>query len=352
MAIERWVRITVGIVLAATAVFLLYRLRFALITITLAAMLAYALLPLVDWIGRLRLAGRPVPRVGAVAFAYVLVIAVIAGVFVIATGPVSAEFQRFVQNMGQYEVQFGTLVANARASLDRDVPPSVRKQLDDALNGAGMLFVNALGRVAQAAGRWLSHVVEVILIPILAFYFLVDLPTLKQELLEFLPSRVRASTLEAARLADRIVAGYVRGQLILMAISGIVVWIGLAVIGLRFPLLLGMVAGLTRAIPVVGPVFGAIPIVGLALLQSPGTAVTVLVFFVVLQLVESKFILPQVIGHELNLHAATILLALLVGDALFGLMGMFLAAPAAAFLKEMRTLAEERVVAPGDTPAG
>jgi len=117
-------------------------------------------------------------------------------------------------------------------------------------------------------------------------------------------------------------------------------------------LLLGMVAGLTRAIPVVGPVFGAIPIVGLALLQSPGTAVTVLVFFVVLQLVESKFILPQVIGHELNLHAATILLALLVGDALFGLMGMFLAAPAAAFLKEMRALAEQRVVAPGDTPAG
>ncbi len=351
-AIERWLRITIGIVLVAAAVYLLYRLRFVLVTVALAAMLAYALLPLVDWIGRLRIGRRPVPRVAAVASAFVLVIVVVAEGAAVATGPVTAEFQLFVQNTEQYEGQVSAWLAQARASLDRDVPPPIRQRVNDALNQAGVLFVNALGRWIQATARWLSHVVEIVLIPILAFYFLMDLPVLKQELLEFLPSRVRAPTLLAARRADRIVAGYVRGQLILMAISGIVVWIGLSLIGMRFPLLLGIAAGLTRAIPIVGPVFGAIPIVGVALLQSPGTAAAVLVFFVVLQLVESKLILPQIIGHELNLHAATILLALLVGDALFGLMGMFLAAPVAAFLRDLRALAEQGFAAPQDTPAG
>jgi len=83
------------------------------------------------------------------------------------------------------------------------------------------------------------------------------------------------------------------------------------------------------------------------MLQSPNTGVAVLIFFIVLQLVESKFILPQVIGHELQLHAATILLALLIGNALFGLMGMFLAPPAAAFAKSLREMADEGGAGPG-----
>ncbi len=109
---------------------------------------------------------------------------------------------------------------------------------------------------------------------------------------------------------------------------------------MRFALLLGIVAGITRAIPIIGPVFGAIPIIGLALLQSVPLGITVFVFFVALQVFESKVLLPRIIGHQPNLPAVTIILALLLGNALFGLVGMFLAAPAAAFTMELLELAE------------
>ncbi len=240
----------------------------------------------------------------------------------------------------------GTLLTRVRTSVARELPPPLRQPLDRAMNQAEVVLVSALTGALQATAKWLSHVVEVVLIPILAFYFLVDLPVLREELLGFLPPGVRQPVLVLARRADGILAGYVRAQLILMMVSGVVVGVGLAVIGMRFPLLLGIVAGLTRAIPIIGPVLGAIPIVGLAALQSSEVAVAVLVFFVILQLAESKIILPKIIGHELRLHAVTILLALLIGNALFGLMGMFLAPPAAAFVKALREVQEEALLFP------
>jgi len=103
---------------------------------------------------------------------------------------------------------------------------------------------------------------------------------------------------------------------------------------------LALVAGIARAIPVVGPFLGTIPIVGLALLQSTSLGVEVLVFLLVLQVIESKAILPAVMGRQLDLRAATIILALLVGNVLFGLAGAFLAAPVAAAVKAILTLAD------------
>ncbi|HYM68374.1 MAG TPA: AI-2E family transporter [bacterium] len=345
--VERWLRVTMGLVVVAASAYVLFRLRFVLVTVALAAMLAYALLPFVEWAMRVRVAGRPLPRVVATLVVFVVVGLVLTGLFRVAARPVAAESSRFAQNAQQYRDQVSAFLTNTRASVRRGLPPPAQVMLDQTVDQAGTLAVAAAGRMLQAATRWLTHLVELVLIPILAFYFLVDLPSLSHELLGFLPPPWRGVTLRAGRHADRIVAGYVRGQILLMLISGIVVWVGLTVLGAPFPLLLGIVAGLTRAIPIVGPVMGAIPIVGVTLLQSPNTAVAVLIFFIVLQLVESKAILPQVIGHELQLHAATILLALLIGNALFGLMGMFLAPPAAAFVKSLREMADEAGAGPG-----
>ncbi|HXX37328.1 MAG TPA: AI-2E family transporter [bacterium] len=345
--IDRWLRVTMGVLIAAAAAYLLFRLRFVLLTVALATMLAYALLPFVELVARIRVASRPLPRILATLAVFVIVTAIVTGAFRIAARPVAAESSRFAQSAQLYRDRVSAFLTNTRASVRRGLPPPAQVKLDQAFDQAGTLIVNAVGRMLQAMARWLTHVVELVLIPILAFYFLVDLPSLSRELLEFLPPSWRDPVRRAGRHADRIVAGYVRGQLLLMLISGVVVSVGLAVLGEPFPLLLGIVAGLTRAIPVVGPVMGSIPIVGVTLLQSPNTAVAVLIFFIVLQIVETQIILPHVIGHELRLHAPTILLALLIGNALFGFMGMFLAPPAAAFVKSLGEIAEGAGSEPG-----
>ncbi len=350
--LERLSRAALVAVLVVAAAYLLYRLRFVLIAVSLAAMLTYALLPLVEACARLRVAGRPVPRLAAVIVVFAAFILVIAGAIDLAAGPVGSEMQRLVLNVGQHRAELAAFLSRLRATVEGSVPPEFRKTLGDALARGGELVVEALAQAVRATAEGLSHVVEAVLVPILAFYFLLDLPTIKQELLGFLPPAARGPVLLMAPRLDRILAAYVRGLILLMGIAWLVVWVGLALMGIRYALLLGIIAGLTRAIPIIGPVLGAIPIVGLAMLESPAHGVIVLVFFVVLQVVESKVIMPQVIGHELRLHGVTILLALLVGNALFGLMGMLLAAPAAALGKEVSDLVQhEPAQPPGDAPA-
>src|SRR5262249_50805758 len=156
--------------------------------------------------------------------------------------------------------------SRARISLETGVPQRLRQALDSALNQSGALLLSALGHVARTTAEWLSHVVEILLIPILAFYFLVDLPVLKQELVGFLPATTHPQVLRALSCLDRILAAYVRGQLILMCISAVVVWAGLTLMGVHLALLLGIVGGLTRAIPIVGPILGGIPIVSIVFL--------------------------------------------------------------------------------------
>jgi predicted PurR-regulated permease PerM len=344
-----------AVVVAAAVVFILWRLRFVLVTVALGAMLAYALMPFVEYAGRLGPGGRRLPRLAAVLLVFSAA-AVVAWLAVRLTlGPLSIETQRFGENLVQYRDQIGTALTQMQQGLHSSLPAPLVPPVDRALDQAETIALGAGTGLLRGTARWISKGFEVLLIPVLAFYFLLDLPVLRDELLGFLPAATRRHVLVAGRRADRIVAGYVRAQIILMLISAIAVSVGLSVIGVRYPLMLGILAGLTRAIPIIGPVLGAIPIVGIAALQSPGLAVAVLIFFVLLQLTESQIVVPNIIGRELKLHAATILLALLIGNALFGVMGMFLAPPAAAFGKALREMFEPDVTppaVPGETAGG
>lgn len=328
-----WERFTVSLVLAAAAAYLLYRLRFVLLTVSLAAVMAYALLPTVEWATHKRVAGRTVSRLAATTAVFLLGVVLLAAGVLVSAGPVAGQLRHLALQAYQYQGRLARTSSEVLGSLKRGVPVEVQRTLDDVIARASALIVDSLGRIVRATTEWLAHVVELLLVPILAFYFLVDLPILKRELLLFLPARIRPPVVRAACRLDRILAAYVRAQLILIAIAATVTWIGLALLGMRSALVLGLIAGIMRAIPIAGSALAAIPIVGLALAQSAPLGAEVLVFFVALQVVESKLIVPLVVGRPLRLHAATVLLALLIGNALFGLVGIFLAAPVAAALR-------------------
>ncbi len=337
---ERWVRFTIGVVLTATGAYLLYRLRFVLVTVALSAMLAYAVLPLVELVSRIRLAGRPIPRLTGVTAVYVLLILLVAIVVRLAAGAVSNDVHRLAQHVPEYRDEVARALGDLPGMLIDSFPDDLRQAVQDAFSRAGTLLVDTLAKLAGATAKWLGLAAELLLIPLLAFYFLVDLPALKQELLQFVPASWRPRVLLSAGRLDRILAAYVRGQIVLMVVAAVVVWAGLIAVEMPFALILGLVAGGTRIIPVVGPFLGTIPIVSLAWLQSPTLGVEVLVFLVVVQLLESKVLLPAVMGRQLDLRAATIILSLLLATALFGPVGAFLAAPVAAAIKEIMTLAE------------
>jgi predicted PurR-regulated permease PerM len=136
--------------------------------------------------------------------------------------------------------------------------------------------------------------------------------------------------------------GYVRGILIEALLITVIVFVGLWLLGVEYPLALAVLAGIGEFMPYVGPIMAAVPAVLLALLESPTLALIVLGFYVVLQLVEGYLLFPFVVGNQSEIPALLIILGLLAGGAVGGVLGALVAIPLAGALR----IVVLRVIAP------
>jgi predicted PurR-regulated permease PerM len=210
--------------------------------------------------------------------------------------------------------------------------------IDEIEAGIPHAIVGAKIRFNEWALRSFSHIgflVELILVPVLVFYFLADGRTLRDEAKLLCPPRWCSRVARVMYDLDRVLDGYIRGQVIMCLIAWVLVTIGLVVLGVPHPFALGLLAGLTRAVPIIGPLLGAIPIALVCLLftQSLETTGILLALFTAMHFLESKVLLPRIIGHEVDLHPVSVILALLLGMELFGFVGVVLAVPFAALVK-------------------
>jgi predicted PurR-regulated permease PerM len=199
----------------------------------------------------------------------------------------------------------------------------------------------AITNLAPRAQKWLanafSHVgfiVELLLVPVLVFYFLSDGPAIRQEARLLFPQSWRARGSRMLSDLDRVLDGYIRGQVIMCVIAWLAVTLGLWALRIPHAFTMGLIAGLTRAVPVIGPLLGGIPIVLLCLFTTNvQTTIIVLSGFIAMHFLESKVLLPKIVGHEVDLHPVSVIVALLLGMEFFGFLGVFLAVPVAAVLK-------------------
>lgn len=323
--------------LAAVAgiLYFAYRVRFIAITVLISALLALAVAPVVDYLTniaprRLSYVARRF-LVTLLVFILLISLGVLGNLYLLA--PVSREVTDAFANLDPTKGRIGEYMRELRRWYE-NLPPDLRSFLSpQSLSGVATRIVEAIRTMITTTLEWMSHVVELIVIPVLAFYFVLDSRPLKREFMYFVPKRRVREALILLKEAAVILKSYAICQVILCAIAAVVVGVGLEIIGVHYALTLGIIAGITRAIPVIGPILGGIPIVLVCMLQSLATAVAVLIFFAALHLVESKIIMPKLLAYGMNLHPAVILIVLLVGSEFFGIIGMFLAAPIAAILK-------------------
>jgi predicted PurR-regulated permease PerM len=376
-------RLLVRLALVGLVLYACYRLRNIFTTLFVAAIMAYVLDPVVEWMTRRsgfvrfhsrllyttalctqgcqRLLGakfyratpanhirarRHTVRVFATIYVFILAVLVLwqgtrlvvtpfVQEFQMATSPVSQAQAR--QNKERF-LHWYNQRAPEWAQSDR-VEDWVRKS--DFSKGLQNLAAQAGTQVLEAV----KNIVEVVLLPVLAFYFIIDGRKLKREFIALVP---RARIRETVRLIaefNRIMRAFVGGQFILCVLAGVIVGLGLGLLHVKYPVILGVLAGLTRAIPIIGPILGGIPIIVLTLAtKGPGTAIAVLVFFTLLHFVESKFIMPLLIGDRMELHPVVIIVVLLIGGDLGSLLiggqigallGMFFAAPIASLVRVM-----------------
>jgi predicted PurR-regulated permease PerM len=333
---ESWGRYLTWAVVIAGVILLATWLRLLVTTLLISAVVAYVLEPFVEAICRVNFpVYRPPKSLGATLV--VLLALLLTGILVwLVIFPTVVEQSKYLANQWpEIKASLEKLQRNVTAVYQENVPPYLRERMQEVSD-------RFLGRVSHyleaslgAVGRSFTLVAELVLVPILVFYFLTEIKLIKEEVLFFLPEKWRPKAERTLRIIDFVFRRYVRGQVILCLVAFAVVTLGLwALGGIKFYLLLGLFAGLTRAIPIIGPVVGAAPLLIAVLVAKPfHYSLWVLAAFILMHFLESKLLMPKVLGLQLRIHPVLIIAVLLIGAEFFGVVGMFLAVPVFAAFK-------------------
>lgn len=199
-----------------------------------------------------------------------------------------------------------------------------REQMIELLRGAGTVVAGLV-----------AGLVAIVLAPVLAFYVLADLPRLSDGVRRLIPPASRSEVVDVTQRILRTVGAYVRGQLLVATFVAVATAIGLAIVGLPFWALVGVVAGVFNLIPFVGPFVGGLlgAVVALTVGNGLGQAIAVVIVMVVVQQIDNHVITPGVLSRTVHVHPVTIILALATAASLFGILGMLVAIPLLAAAK-------------------
>ncbi|MFL9582775.1 AI-2E family transporter [Stenotrophomonas sp. AB1(2024)] len=199
---------------------------------------------------------------------------------------------------------------------------------------AGGFARTFFGYVSRSGFAMVTWVVNILLLPILAFYFLRDWDKLVERVASTIPRNHVGTITKLARESNEVLGAFIRGQFLVMVALGLIYAIGLSLVGLKLGLLIGLIAGLISFIPYLGATTGIIMAVLAALVQAQGLDLKLLILvgvvFTVGQLLESYVLTPRIVGDKIGLHPVAVIFAVMAGGQLFGFLGMLLALPVAA----------------------
>jgi predicted PurR-regulated permease PerM len=229
--------------------------------------------------------------------------------------------------------------------------------LQEHWQSAGGVVANVLGYVSSSGFALLAWVANIALLPVLTFFFLRDWDLIVGRIGSLVPRDHFDTVRRLALESNEVLGGFIRGQLLVMLILGILYAVGLWWVGLDLGILIGLLAGLLTFVPYLGPasivIFG-----GLAALVQYGDwqhLAGVAMVFSIGQIIESFVLTPMLVGDRIGLHPMAVIFAVMAGGTLFGFLGMLLALPVAAVVNVLLRYAQDRYrksrLYAGDTPA-
>ncbi len=319
----------------AAVSYVLYLLSSFLLPLLLAVGLAFALYPLVNVISQVRMAHGMIQLSRVVAIilallAFCLFIFMIIGFILL---PLFGQMNEFLQKLPQFIAKSNIQDLDSMLQDPSKIPllPSDFNMLFNGIINWAMGFVGTVLRnLVKSSLDIVQSLIGLIIVPFLAFYFLKDWRELRMMLINLFNYDVQERAAAVVDEIGRTLSAYVRGMGKLSLISGFVITVGTALLGIEFPLVLGFWAILAETVPVVGPLMGAVPAVFIAYGQSPEMALHVAIFYLVYYQLDANVIMPKLMGQKIDLHPVVLIISLLIGAKLFGILGMVFAVPVAA----------------------
>ena len=195
------------------------------------------------------------------------------------------------------------------------------------------IILKILSSVTNSVIGVVSKLLNIVITPILAFYFLKDKEKFKKMLILLIPKYFRKGIIDLSKDIDGVLGGFIRGQLIVAFIIGVLTTIIMMILRVEFAVLVGIVAGFADLIPYFGPIIGIIPGIIFASFGGLNKVLWVIVLFFVIQQAESSIISPKIISDKVGIHPIVVILALIIGGKFFGVLGLLIAVPAAGIIK-------------------
>ncbi len=323
--------------------YLLYILRSVLMPFVAGILLAYLLDPMVDKLEKLKIS-----RLWSTLIVCFITILIIVPALGLLIGMIENQVSLLIQATPKYLTLIMEKIRPTLENLNERFPDLKSANIEELVKnniGNSMKFIGKVLKALISNGFALINLISLLLImPIVTFYMLRDWDNFVKKFESLLPKKSKKSIMATFKDIDKIIAGFIRGQLSVCIILGIFYSIGLKLVGLELGLLVGFIAGIISFIPYVGSITGFV--IGCILAFAQYGDITHVLYvvgvFMLGQFIEGNFLTPKLVGESVGLHPVWVMFALLAGGVLLGFLGLMLAVPLAAIIGVLVRLAIKR----------
>ena len=316
------------VVLVLALVWLLYFFRDLVLVLITSVIIASAVEPAVRWFARFH-----IPRIPAVLSVYIAIIVAFSGIFYLFVPQLAGEVSNLASTIPQYvekisinapETSTGDFVEGISESF------SIERALDALRSAVAGFSGNALSAITSVFGG----IVSFLLIILFSFYFAVQERGIENFLRIITPVKHEDYVVDLWKRSQAKIGKWMQGQLLLGVIIGILVYLGLTVLGIKYALTLALLAAVAELIPLFGPIIAAIPAVALGFLDSPSLGFMVVGLYIIIQQFENHLIYPLVVRKVVGVPPLLVILSLLIGGKLAGFLGILISVPVVAAILE------------------
>lgn len=331
IVVEINTRTIVKVFAVVAAILLLLYLRAVLLMFIVAFIMMAALRPAVDWLVR-----HKTPRAVAVFVVFLVVFVFFGSILYLVSPPVIEQLDVFIKNFPEIVKSVLVGLGDKISFLSEALAP---ESIDSFFNDFGSsvagrpenLISNAWNTIETAMG-FVGTLLSIIMGISLSVYLVIERNRMLNTLLLLFSTENREHVKEVFYKVESKVGAWLRGQIVLCLIIGIVTWLILTILGVKYAVALGVLAGLLEIIPVVGPILAAIPLIITGFSMSAWQGVAVFIAAIAIQQLENAFLVPVVMRRAVGLNPVVTLLALLIGSKLFDVVGAIVAVPVAGIM--------------------
>ena len=328
---------TLFLVILIALLFFLYVYRSVFLRVLSPVVIGVVIAYFLDPIAKM-LEKRGMKKRTSILFLYVIFLALSSMIIIFLIPEVTRNVESLVDAMPGISEAYNNKInfvfeTIQKSKLPDSIKESIFNQGKEYVYMIQDFLMSTMKSIIGGIGQIITFLLNLTIGLFLAYYFMKDKEVFKRTFLNFIPSNWRRKAIQTGNDINLILHSFLNGQIVVAGIVGILETVGLFVIGIRYPLILGIVGGISNIIPYIGPIIGGVPAVALALIDSPAKAIITVLLYVVVQQIDSIIITPKIVEGRLGIHPVSSVIMVLIGGEFFGIIGMILAIPFFSILK-------------------